>query len=144
MKATFEHSVDVLVKAYMNDTLKHGHCMACAVGNLVRDANPGIKYQEQMKWNSVFATTYCGPNGEINRLIRPENLPNAINQIESTGYTWEQLSNIEYAFESASRKGDWMFNGLLAVVDVLAEIHKVDLSVKESAVKTFQEIQQKK
>jgi hypothetical protein len=35
MKATFENSVDVLVKAYLNDTLEHGQCHACAVGNLI-------------------------------------------------------------------------------------------------------------
>lgn len=31
MKATFENSVDVLVKAYMNGTLMHGDCERCAV-----------------------------------------------------------------------------------------------------------------
>ena len=39
MKATFENSVSVLVRAYMNDTLIHGNCFACAVGNLIVDAN---------------------------------------------------------------------------------------------------------
>lgn len=33
----FNHSVNVLVKAYLNNTLAHSTCYACAVGNLVAD-----------------------------------------------------------------------------------------------------------
>jgi len=55
------------------------------------------------------------------------------------------LAKIEFAFESAPHTCDesdetnaeWMFNGLMAVVDVLAEIHNVNLEVKESAKAMF-------
>jgi len=33
--ASFENTVDILVKAYINDTLEHNNCYACAVGNIV-------------------------------------------------------------------------------------------------------------
>ncbi len=32
---------------------------------------------------------------------------------------------------------DWMFNGLMAVVDVLADIHGINLEAKEEAKKLF-------
>jgi hypothetical protein len=35
MKPTFSNTIDILVKAYLNDTLQHESCSACAVGNLV-------------------------------------------------------------------------------------------------------------
>jgi hypothetical protein len=39
----FNHTVNVLVKAYLNDTLRHNNCYACAVGNMIASAN-GFKY----------------------------------------------------------------------------------------------------
>ena len=38
MKATFSNTVDILVKAYLNDTLRHCNCYACAVGNIISSA----------------------------------------------------------------------------------------------------------
>ena len=34
MTATFENTVDILVRAYLDGTLFKGNCCACAVGNL--------------------------------------------------------------------------------------------------------------
>ena len=149
-KATFEHSVDVLVKAYLNDTLEHMECHACAVGNLVADAlNVKImkdKYGciwevgKMPYWYDVIGL------GSVNHGHR--NILKAQREADATGYSLEELAKIEHAFENASdpngsRDGFdelWMFNGLLAVVDVLAEIHNVDLSVKEQAVGRLTEI----
>ena len=55
MKATFSNSVDILVKAYFNDTLRHGNCLACAVGNLMQAS--GVK----------FGSTYTGPHTDYER-----------------------------------------------------------------------------
>jgi hypothetical protein len=152
MKATFDHSVKVLLKAYLNDTLAHGNCYACAVGNLVLDAC-GYEYVKArdvqtmhakmllsdtllwrdnlVQWHDVFMT--CNKNQHIN----PNGYAgNAKNQIDSTGYNWKELSRIEFAFETANQgnsEDDYMFNGLMAVIDVLAEIHNIDLvTVKET------------
>lgn len=60
--------------------------------------------------------------------------------IDQTGYSEVELAKIEFAFESAdegSTEDENMFNGLMAVVDVLAEIHGVDLTSKEQAKKLF-------
>lgn len=148
MKPSFEKTVDVLVKAYLNDTLQHGNCAACAVGNMVADAlNCKVSYDEgdfiwirnkaevQPIWDDVFVTS-----GDYHRRS-PENYTGwPKRQIDATGYTWQELARIEYAFEVSDRGGsndEWMFNGLMAVLDVLADIHKVDLTTKESAKLLF-------
>ena len=153
MKATFEHSIDVLVKAFMNNTLEHNNCCACAVGNLVADGI-GIKVVPfkgivtKAKWESendsvsiekgwplVFMTD---DKKQKKRSYNYKDL--AKKQIDSTGYTWQDLAKIEFAFETADKGNsddDWMFNGLMAVVDVLAEIHGIDLEKKEEAKSMF-------
>lgn len=37
----FYETIDILVKAYLNGTLKNGDCMACAVGNIVAKKHYG-------------------------------------------------------------------------------------------------------
>lgn len=157
MKATFENSVDVLVKAYLNGTLASGHCEACACGNLVAAAN-GYKIimaGDDAIWDS--------PQGVINGawvnvcytdFRQPQKIElhryrdQARFEIDSTGYSVKHFAMIEEAFERGHNKMNWkfwqkpdrMFNGLLAVVDALADIHGVDLTVKQSAVGRFEEI----
>lgn len=153
MKATFEKSVDVLVRAYMNDTLERRNCYACAVGNLVAAAN-GYRYMEctDNGDNHFFShkLALVENNGSYNRgsvggnwfaVISSEG-ENELSKIEidSIGYTNKEIKDIEEAFERASSEDDAMFNGLLAVVDVLAEIHNIDLSVKDTALGRFSEI----
>ena len=146
-KELFNRTVAVLVKAYQNDTLKHGSCRACAVGNLVAagcginnifdDDEWRIKASDEdfRGWTNVFSTS----RGE--QLIMPENYRGPAKfQIDATGYTWQELAKIEYAFETAPKgdnDDDWMLNGLLAVYDVLCEIHEVDKSEVQDAKLVF-------
>ena len=59
-------------------------------------------------------------------------------QAEATGYTIYQLNAIERAFEGVDELAtDRMFLGLMAVVDVLAEIHGIDLKQREEAKLLF-------
>jgi len=147
-KATFEHSIDVLVKAYLNDTLEHGSCRACAVGNLVADAQ-GIKlfYNEGEHLITNIGVT---PNKDGKTIFNWNKLVDRINgygdeqealkEIESTGYSLSDIIKIEKAFEGANYgegNDEWMLNGLFAVVDVLAEIHGIDLTIREETKKLF-------
>lgn len=153
MKASFENSVSVLVRAYMNGTLEHANCYACAVGNLVvaakrltfiRDERDGLMTLESLNANNEAGANWFDvalrdrkKKDWMNTLSS-----DCLSEIQSTGYTIPQILRIERAFESADfREGDWMFNGLMAVVDVLADIHGVDLSVKETAIGQFKEVQ---
>src|SRR5690606_10630324 len=112
----FEKTVGILVKAYQNDTLRHGNCMACAVGNIVAtnlgicDINNSDEWREKAMdapnpctgWPSVFMT---GRNSRYQMVYLEAMLYDeaAKLQIESTGYTWKELAKIEYAFETASK-----------------------------------------
>lgn len=165
MKAEFNKTVDILVKAYLNDTLKHGNCFACAVGNIVanglgkrvvnvldkgfedtvwegctRDTNyPGYVRDEITGWGAAFYTKQSSRR----QVITKENLTHPIvqNQIDASGYTWQELAAIEKAFESVAEfDNNKMFDGLMNVVDVLASIHNVDLTVKEQAKQLFVKI----
>lgn len=129
----YNRTVDILVNAYFNDTLVHGDCYACAVGNLVA-ANMGINLFESSRkkiyWaNAQASWTFvhcCNSIGISNFNIQHYN-GEAKEQIDSTGYTPYETAKIEYAFETAPKgksEDEWMFNGLMAVIDVLDEIHE--------------------
>jgi nuclear transport factor 2 (NTF2) superfamily protein len=149
----FDYTVNVLVKAYLEDTLAHQFCAACAVGNIISEARSykiskvGCGFEwvgQRTQWENVFMTS----NG-----IQEFNIEGyqgeARTQIDSTGYAPEELARIEFAFEMADNSDGyyddytnetWMFNGLMAVVDVLADIHGIDLKAKEEAKLLFVKI----
>lgn len=140
----FKKSVQILSEAYFNDTLRHGNCYACAVGNLIA-ANTGKVYKEYPKdryetisspptfrWDGtvswqIVSYSYIGQSDRERREF-------GLAEIASTGYTVNEFMQIEKAFEGANRgksDDDWMYNGLMAVVDVLQVIHECS---KEEAV----------
>lgn len=152
MKATFENTVDILVKAYLNDTLIRGNCCACAVGNLVAhglgltyileddlygDENLGWKEKPIVSWRNVFMSTVRDGHPSRQFIDEESYYGDAKLEIDSTGYHYTDLARIEKAFESNYVGDDPMFSALCAVVDVLAEIHGVDLTVKENAKLLF-------
>lgn len=133
----YNKTVDILVQAYFNDTLQSGSWCGCAVGNIVA-ANNGIKIVLDEDGDPAWPThAMCAKNWY--GIIKPENLGplnqneknNGLFQIESTGYSVEQITIIEHAFEHYTNfTTDWeekedkrMFNGLMAVIDVLDQIH---------------------
>lgn len=159
----FNHTIGVLVKAYLNDTLRHDNCYACAVGNMMADSC-GFKFEVinnvffddsdlKLKW--VGLDSIYDKELDIKTQQQPENWMNvfyggdvvcqdykgeAIKIIESTGYTVMELLKVERAFERSPvgySKDEHMFNGLMAVVDVLAEIHNIDLTTREETKKLF-------
>lgn len=157
----FYDTVSILVKAYLNNTLEHGSCTACAVGNIVAHAqkwhiliaHDGTLFPEWKSKNGRFVSPYwddvfISDGGDLSddsyQSIYPTKYKgNAKKQIDATGYTWQELARIEKAFESITYSNfcgtddEAMFAGLMKVVDVLVEIHGVDLSVSESAKLQF-------
>ena len=133
MRPTFEKTVDILVKAYLNDTLEHDNCHACAVGNLVAAAK-NWTYEKDENGSYGWRECYTANWFNFGHQIRVKNST----QAEATGYTIYQLNAIERAFEGVDELAtDRMFLGLMAVVDVLAEIHGIDLKQREEAKLLF-------
>jgi hypothetical protein len=154
MKTTFEQTISILIKAYFDNTLFSGYCEACAIGNLVAHANnykilkindsvmwDNGTYTFQAKWGDVFKTTSRGKQYIDLQHFKGQ----ARKEIISTGYTLEELVKIEYVFEKAYnktnflfwKKVDRMFNALCAVVDVLADIHQIENNVRQSTKLMF-------
>lgn len=131
----FKHSVNVLVKAYLNDTIRHGSYYSCAVGNLVADAM-GFTFNYNRWAFSQEPHWYTLLYGGSDLLGRNEK--EGLLQIKGTGYTVKEIGRIERAFEMTERKGDEILNGLMDVVDVLADIHGIDLKTREESKLLFQ------
>lgn len=152
-KAKFQETMSILVDAYLNGTLMHGNCAACVVGNIIA-AKLGCKittfkntFGEDFYlwrrggqrftplWGLVFITGSDGP------VQNPKAyMGNCKLQIDASGYSWEDLARIEIAFERTAYCIDpdqAMFDGLMSVCDVLAEIHGIDLTEKEQAKLLF-------
>ncbi len=136
----YNKTVNILVDAYFNDTLEHGNCYACAVGNIIA-ANCSILLSkadiphEHRKIHWLGYAPYSDWNRKYKRGISDTAVSildgkdfvgndEILSQIKSTGYSYSELTDIEFAFESCSWVGDKMFNGLMAVIDVLDQIHE--------------------
>jgi hypothetical protein len=151
----YHKTVDILVQAYFADTLIHGNQCGCAVGNIVA-ANCGIRVERddtqvgdsKISWGNPdkiwqdaawygFITKAepdrkCGTNYSKRK---------ARQQVRSTGYSIDELNEIERAFEQASwgdSEEDYMFNGLMAVIEALDIIHEnKDEVVSKSSKQKF-------
>ena len=151
----YKKTVDILVAAYFNDTLEHGNCYACAVGNIIA-GNCGYGFIKMEK-NDVVAPLFnvytgCGKlywdrdndinNNPLQKMTGGHFMELATTKqwefIRKTGYSGGELARIEHAFESAPGEeeysDEWMFNGLMAVIEVLDQIHenKDEATTKES------------
>lgn len=128
----YKKTVDILYDAYFKGTLQHGDSCACAVGNMVA-ANMGYEFTSADTWsNGAFpewSNVFCS-SSEGQSTWQQEYAGEAKIQIDSTGYSWLELARIEKAFESTanfnySEIEESMFNGLVAVLEVLKDIHEI-------------------
>jgi hypothetical protein len=161
MKAEFQNTVSILVKAFLEGTLLKGDCRACAVGNICAaatnrvitildkdgryDQRRGLWYNKNgmavyPQWGCLFTSA----NGEQELYYKkpkhdPQYFAEAYADIEATGYSVEELARVEFAFESAQLgyNEEAEFAGLMAVVDVLADIHGIDLATATAAKELF-------
>jgi hypothetical protein len=136
-KKLFNETIDILVKAYMNGTLNHLDCTACAVGNIVAKKYYGIsgciKSPADAHW---FSAVFSSDKKRLSDLC--------VNQINSTGYSISDVVEIEDSFEegadflvSMDKDG---YKGLMAVVGVLCKIHECE-DIKEDTKQLFKAVQ---
>jgi len=131
----FDEAIKALVKGYFEESLIRGSCAACAVGNIIANAmnediivTKGVtgSVKDYGTWKGGFNIleswfTVFGSRGMFGEQYILESNYRGVprEQIDSTGYSYKELARVEKAFES---KGEDMFTGLMAVVDVLCEI----------------------
>lgn len=140
----FNDAIDALVKGYIHGTLAKGACAACAVGNIVAkgincdivvNQDGGFDWIGEVSlWSNVFMTRSDGK-----QRVDPVFYFGSIkDQIDSTGYTWQELARVERTFEQNTKISFENYqhvtpeeidkdqlNGLYAVVDVLCEIEGI-------------------
>ncbi len=160
-KESYEKSVNILLDAYNNDTLKHNDCTACAVGNLIKGS--GYKFKGK-KIPLIVAITrdpklprlldlYNENDTQwlrlIGRDVRDEKYPIcdikedvAKEQLSHLEYTLEEVSRIEHAFESTNGYYDVpekerQFLGLTAVLKVLEKIHNTEQPESQKRLETI-------
>lgn len=127
----YRKTVDILLDAYNAGELKHDSCMACAVGNLVKAGSGFLGddvYFPVPMWDRVFYTGYR------QNYYPEEYTGRAKIEIDSTGYSLNDLMKIEQNFESASALDytkETQYYGLCAVLDVLAKIHEANSEENE-------------
>lgn len=141
----YHKTIDILVKAYLQDNLMHNDCTACAVGNLVGAALDEGSWNANPFWGWPSVCVTLREKNNIGRIFNPSNYKGeAKRQIDATGYRYQDLAKIESSFELAY-KGDndeeFIFNGLMAVVEALDIIHENTDKVLTTSVKSkFQKV----
>jgi len=138
MEMTFEKSVDVLVKAYLNNTLTSLDPCGCAVGNLLKACGVGLPH----KWYSLLFLNRASASGIVPIYTPETTIESANEELSHISYTIEQIDLIEKTFEKNASNQRYTpnpdyFEALMNVVDVLAEIHGVDLETKKEAKSLF-------
>lgn len=159
----YNKTVEILVQSYLNDTLRHLNCYACAVGNLVAHycnkifvkQNPLFlpqSFDEELKWDGyagygvkVPRDTYKTGGTWYEQLWKKEEDLHGEpkEQLQSTGYALAELRQIEEAFESCALDDfndddKRMWTGLMAVIDILDQIHEnTDSAVTEKSKALF-------
>jgi len=137
----FERSVDVLVEAYFNDTLRHGDDCACAVGNLVAAELHGASTEADsiLEWPN-----HSDGKGWYDSMTDYKYEEREVEIAEPLDYDNDEIVAIEDAFELAwfdedlNENADKRFEGLMNVLDVLFYIHDVeDQSVREASRNRF-------
>lgn len=144
-KKLYNKTINILVNAYFNNTLEHGMCTMCAVGNLVA-ANMGYTFKNNTwnngagytfpRWNNVHMYTDDEQKFDLSKYV-----DTAKKEIDSTGYSPLETAAIELAFETANKgksKDEYMFNGLMAVVNALDKIHEnIDVEITTTSKNKF-------
>ena len=110
MEKRIEKAIDIFLDAINKGTLAKGTCTACAVGNLVADGlnakiTKGTDFMGDVSFdcnknNESWADLFC--SGILNQSIHKDMLDDedVILNIEATDFTWQELAEIEMAFES--------------------------------------------
>lgn len=164
----FNKATEALYNAFFNGTLAKGNCAYCAVGNLVADSIgykvelDTVYYKEydsfpNTSWRHLFCTSSDVHDGTCIRSTRtddPTLIEKALKEIQSTGYSEQELSKVEFAFETNTRIHldryyqhseqeilEDQYNGLVAVFNVLLEIEGISNDGHIEKLKTHPKLQ---
>jgi hypothetical protein len=147
MTERVQKAIDIFLDSLNSNTLIGGSCTTCAVGNLVAAAC-GIKLYKEYGYvtadNSEFMTPYgpvnftawnhlffTGKFGQTRNHLSSYSLEHQLQMqalVDTTGFTIDELAEIEYTFETVARH-QGVIHALEAVVKVMMKFDEVDSSV---------------
>jgi len=162
-----QNAINVFLDAINNNTLAKGSCTACAVGNLIANSMGAeirvvssydfVCNQRNNFWSKLFMTfqNYQVLDYKTNPNILEKLTIKQKEIIENTGFSLDELAQIEYAFErntiiSFVRYSEYskeqikqdQLKGLTAVVNLLLEMDKdVETNVDEVFVSKVKDLQ---
>jgi len=158
MTPRFEKAYNALVKAFFEGTLAKGTCVACAVGNIVADAQGGVvDFSDRSAlphcssdngfWQPLFSTDGGHQERRTNIIITENTYSKLSRNLEAlTNYSEDEMAQIEYAFETNTsiyflNYGaisehvilEDQYRGLCAVVDVMLKLDGIEPDPKYAA-----------
>lgn len=138
MTKRFKNAYNALVRAYYNNTLVYSDCEACAVGNIIAEANNYKLFQYQTRLFGLKRFMWKDKNGNNIRYkwtnaikigegkIMPDPDPSAIEELLSTGYSPEDLATVEYMFSYMTQKFP-VFEIMFEILKYLGSLDNIDL-----------------
>lgn len=104
----FRNAYNALTKAYFNNTLKYSECSACAVGNIVAEANGIEVCRSNSPYSLMFHWRKNGKRADTSAVwtrnikfgtgIYESNCPESEAMLKSTGYSGETMAVVEQIF----------------------------------------------
>lgn len=165
MTERVQKAIDIFLDSLNDGTLVAGNCAACAVGNLVA-ANCGVKLsvgkymdgsikvspehdtaflpelgrEAQLRsWVNLFCTSDRGQMRSSIKGFTPEMQKEMLAIVNRTGFTIDELAEIEYTFETVARH-QGVIDALEAVVQVMLNFDDNVEDVKEVFTKKAEAI----
>jgi len=150
MTQRFENAVNKLIKAFFDETLTKGKCDRCAVGNICGS----------WEWGSLFMTQVETGTQIRHGLDASKDFPKfyeeALDVVNQTGYSPEELAQVEHVFEINTeftalsyKDGECtheefiqdQFDGLCAVIDVLCDFEGENSEIYKDKLREKPEVQ---
>jgi hypothetical protein len=116
MENRLERTIDILLDAYNSGNLESGKCAKCAVGNIIL-ANFG---SVDGSWYYFLHSNFLIKNTEEENIL-------AVKQINSTGYSVEEIIEIETAFEENNSR----YGLKAALYATIKTLKKLENNVKD-------------
>lgn len=135
MTQRFRNAFDALTSAYVNGTLQHEDCTACAVGNIATYSGVNLD-----KGGLLWYSYICDRRESLS--YGKHGFKNMMQVVERTGYKVEEIDRIERTFEGTVKeflldsqdRDQAQYQGLVKVIELLAELDGLDI---EAQVETF-------
>lgn len=129
MTQRFRNAFDALTSAYVNGTLQHDNCTACAVGNIATYSGVDLNKAGPIWYNYIL-------DRRESFVDRRDGFKSAMQVVKRTGYKIDEIDRIESTFEGTVKdylldsddEDQAQYQGLIKVVELLAELDDLDMS----------------